>query len=137
MLVIDTSVVIKWYIPEPGATQAAALRHPDNELIAPDLLVAEFGNVLRKKARQGELNRTEAVEIAEAFARACPVRLRPALAYSALAVELAIRFQRSVYDALYLAVALADHGSYVTADERLINALAHTELASITSLLGN
>ena len=137
MLVVDTSVAVKWYIPEPGGEHALALRVTGNDLVAPDLLVAEFGNVLWKKVRRGELDSAEAAEIADAFVRACPVRLRPSLPYSALALDLALRYERSVYDALFLAVAVADGGSYVTADERLVNALAHGDLTPVVRLLGS
>jgi predicted nucleic acid-binding protein len=136
VLVVDTSVAVKWYIPEPGSEHALALRLSGNDLVAPDLLVAEFGNVLRKKVRRGELDGAEAAEIADAFVRACPVRLRPSLPYSALALDLALRLERSVYDALFLAVAVAEGGSYVTADERLVNALAQGDLARVVRLLG-
>ena len=136
MLVVDTSVAVKWYIPEPGGEHALALRRAGNDLIAPQLLVAEFGNVLWKKVQRGELDGAEAVDIADAFVRACPIRLRPSLPYSALALDLALRFGRSVYDALFLAVAVADGGSYVTADERLVNALAQSDVARVVRLLG-
>ena len=135
VLVIDTSVAVKWYIPEPGSAHAAALRQAGKELVSPDLLVAEFGNVLWKKVRRGELDRIEAHEIADAFVRACPLRLWPSLPYTPLALDLALRFERSVYDALYLAVAVAHDGAYVTADERLVHALANSELAHLIRLL--
>jgi predicted nucleic acid-binding protein len=135
VVVIDTSVAVKWYVPEPGADKAVALRQPSNDLVAPDLLVAEFINVMWKKVRRGELERAEAREITDAFVRACPLRLRPSLPYSTLALDLALRFDRSAYDALFVAVALAHDGAYVTADERLVNALAHSELGPVVRLL--
>ena len=42
---------------------------------------------------------------------------------------LALGLKRTVYDTLYLAVALAGDRSYVTADERLVNGLAHSDLS--------
>ena len=135
-LVVDTSVAIKWYIPEPGTERALQLLNPESRLIAPDLLVAEFGDVLWKKVRRGELSPAEAREIAEALVQACPVTLRPSLPYSASALDIAIRFGRSVYDALYVSVAVAEGGLYVTADERLVDALTSTDLAPFVRWLG-
>ena len=136
MLVVDASVAVKWYIPEPGATAAAALRGQGDDLVAPDLIVAELGNVLWKKVQRGELMADEAREIAGAFSGACPLALRPSQPYLPGAVDLALRFRRSVYDALYLAVAIAEAGQYVTADERLVNALVTTQLAAVVRRLG-
>ncbi len=79
----------------------------------------------------------EAQEIVAAFARACPLALRSSLPYAAAALELALRFERSVCDALYIALAVAEDGFHVTADERLVNAVAHSDLARFVRQLGS
>lgn len=137
VLVIDTSVAIKWYVPEPETQQALAVRSTENHLVAPDLLVAEFGNVLWKKVRRRELDIAEARDIVAAFTRACPLALRSSLPYATAAVEVALRFERTVYDALYISIAVAEGGLYVTADERLVNAVAHSDLAPFVRWLGS
>ncbi|MBC7226388.1 MAG: type II toxin-antitoxin system VapC family toxin [Thermoflexales bacterium] len=98
-LVVDTSVVIKWFVPEPLSQEARRVllgyQSGAYRLIAPDLLVAEFGNVLWKKHR-----------------------------FEGLTLEeVAITHTRTVYDSLYLALSLREQCPYVTADERLINAV--------------
>lgn len=136
-LVVDTSVAIKWYVPEPGAHRALELLSSDNHLIAPDLLVCEFGNVLWNKVRRGELTSTEATDIARALVTACPVTLRASLACSVAALDIALHLGRSVYDALYISLAVAEGGIYVTADERLVNALIASDLAPYVRSLGS
>jgi len=65
----------------------------------------------------------------ERFAALLDLEVRPTgtqdLASQAL--ELALRTERTVYDSLYLAVALANDCRVVTADERFANALRNTE----------
>ena len=53
-LVVEVSVVVKWFAPEPGSGQAVLLR--SQHLLAPDLLVAELGNALWKKVMIGEIS---------------------------------------------------------------------------------
>ena len=67
-LVIDASVAIKWVIEEDGTKEALALRR--QALAAPDLLVAECANILRKKVRRKELSEPEAAFAAGLLARA-------------------------------------------------------------------
>lgn len=135
--VVDTSVAIKWYVPEPGAAAAVALLQGGFRLYAPDRIASELGNVLWKKARRSELTPSEAAMVAEQFAVACPVTLRPTLALLRPAVEIAARFDRTVYDALYLATALSEGVPFVTADQRLHTALTLTPLAPFIRLLGS
>ncbi len=45
------------------------------------------------------------------------------------ALDIALRYDRSVYDSLYVAFALRTGSMMVTADQRLANALADTPLA--------
>ena len=44
---------------------------------------------------------------------------------------MAVTHQRTVYDALYLALSLREQCPWVTADERVVNALASTFLQII------
>jgi predicted nucleic acid-binding protein len=57
--VIDASVVIKWVVDEASTAQALLLRR--HRLLAPDLLIAECADVLRKKVRRKELLEEEAL----------------------------------------------------------------------------
>lgn len=136
VLVIDTSVAVKWYVPEPGTLAAAELLEKGYLLLAPDLVGPELGNVLWKKVGRGEITPTEAHEVARTFVQAPPVRLIASAAYLSAALDIALRHKRTVYDALYVALAVERGGRYVTADERLVHALIATELAAFVSQLG-
>ena len=53
------------------------------------------------------------------------------------ALELALRLGRSVYDCLYLALAVKKRLVMVSADKRLVNALAGTPLAKHIAWIGS
>jgi predicted nucleic acid-binding protein len=127
-LVVDASIAVKWYVPESGSRAAAELLDGGDVLVAPDLLPAELGNVLWRKVRRAELTADEAAEIAAAFVTHCPVRLRSSAPLLGAALDVALRFDRTVYDTLYLALAVAEDGRLATVDERLCNALQGTPL---------
>lgn len=135
ILVVDASVAVKWYVPEEGSGAAANLLDSSHLLVAPDLLAAELGNVLWKKVRRGELTSDEAAEIAAAFVAHNPVLLRPSVPLLGAALDVAMRYDRTVYDALYLALAVAENGRLATVDERLRNALQGTPLERFVLLL--
>ena len=135
--VADSSVVVKWYVPEIGSEEAAALLVCGAELLAPDLLTAEFGNVLWKKVQRGELSDQEAQEILGLFVEHPPVTLVASIDYVRPALELALTFGRTLYDSLYLALALAENTRLITADARFVNALAGTPLETSIKLLGS
>jgi predicted nucleic acid-binding protein len=59
-VVIDASVAIKWFVPEPLSDQAERLLDGGDSLFAPDFLLIEFGNIIWKKVRLGELARGDA-----------------------------------------------------------------------------
>ncbi len=132
-LVVDSSVAVKWYIPENGSDRAASLLRADLRLIAPDLLIPEVGNVLWKRRR--DLPAAEIAAIADALGSACPVSLYPSRALLQGALLVALACERSVYDSLYLALAVSEDCPLVTADERLSNALQDTDLREYVRLL--
>jgi predicted nucleic acid-binding protein len=127
--VVDTSVAIKWFLPEPHSDHARKFLTGEHELLAPDLLLAEFGSVLWKRIRGGEMKAEEAVAVLSALMEA-PLHVRPSAALIAPALEIAVRTQRTVYDSLYLSLALREKAPLVTADLRLFNALQPTPLAA-------
>ncbi len=134
-LVVDASVAVKWYVPEDGSREAAELLTGRRPLLAPDLLVPEVGNILWKKVRRGALPIADAESMLHLFVSGLPLTLHSASLLIGTALTIAIGFQRTVYDALYLALAESEDCQVVTADQRLVNALRGTPLARrITAL---
>lgn len=120
--VVDASVAAKWYFEEPGheaadrllAEQLAGAR----DLLAPDLIVPEFANVLWKKLTRRECDPADADGIMQAFETDRPVLL-PSTELTAPALGLARALGHSVYDCLYLAAAIELGAGLATADARL------------------
>ena len=130
VFVVDASVAGKWLLPARGeALVAEAFRLLERwetgevRLIVPDLFWAELGNLLWKAVRQGRA----AKAAAQAALGSLQDRKLPTVASLDL-IDLAFRianaFDRSVYDSLYVALALHSRGQLITADEKLANALA-------------
>jgi len=125
--VVDASVVAKWFIPESHKQPAERLLRDficgHLDLCAPDLLVAETGNILWKRcAQRGEITPAQA---ATSFRHLLllGVRLHPSTELATMALELAIAEHRSLYDMLYLALAERENCDLITADEKLFRAL--------------
>jgi predicted nucleic acid-binding protein len=127
-IVVVASVAVKWFIPEVHSTSAARLLDSDVVLCVPDLIGPEFGNILWKKVRRDEIGRGEAQEILRAFSR-LPFEVRPSAALLPAAFELAVTFDRTVYDSLYLALAMAEDCAFITADAKFHATLAASSVA--------
>jgi predicted nucleic acid-binding protein len=134
-LVVDASVAIKWFIPEELSQDARRVLAAEYELLAPDLLWAELGNVLWKKHRRGELEERMAIQLLRDFAR-MPLRFHPAERWTGAALELAIRYGVTVYDGLYLALAAGHECRVVTADLRLQEACRSGAARSLVASIG-
>ena len=115
--IVDASVVVKWLVPEPGSERAAELmRHP---VMAPDTLVPECLNALRKKVVRGQLHEDDARAAASILARAgITFESTQPLAEEILALSL--QLSHPAYDCAYLAMARKFDGVVITADQRLI-----------------
>ena len=127
--VVDASVAVKWYLPRDGeelVEQAfdllSAYRSRKITLIAPELLWAEFGNVMWKAVRSGRISEATAqLAITDLLAWQFQVVTSDVLLPRAL--TLAVAENRSFYDSLYVALAARLNIELITADERLANAL--------------
>jgi predicted nucleic acid-binding protein len=126
--VVDASVAVKWYVSEVFSSEAERLLAPAHELHAPDLIVPEFGNIVWKKIRLGELTAPQGRKIINAFLD-LPLLKHPNSQLLLPAFEGALQSAQTVYDWTYLALAVALNLELVTADEKFYHALAHGSLA--------
>lgn len=121
-VVVDASVAVKWFLPEPHAEAAQRVLKGRGPLLAPDLIWAEVGNVLWKKVQRGEITPEAACAMLADF-KHFPLQTFSVKTLLDSAWELATRLRHSVYDSLYLALAISRNGRLVTADLQLFNAL--------------
>jgi predicted nucleic acid-binding protein len=129
-LVVDASVAVKWCLPaarEGFVAQAEELlnSYRRNEILflVPDLFWVELASALWKATRRTEISPDEAMS-ALSFVRDLGIATVPCGDLVPQALLLAVSHGRTVYDSLYVALAMQSETDLVTADERLANALA-------------
>ena len=124
--VIDTSALLRLFIPDgdvPTGLHAFVgnAERGLHQAIAPELLAAETANVVLKKQRAGELSDSEAGEMLRDI-MALPIRLMPHRPLVDVAYQQARQLRLTVYDALFLALAVERGAVLFTADGALAKA---------------
>lgn len=128
-IVVDASVAVKWFLPEIHSDAAERMLTAASSLCAPDLIVSEIANTLWKRTRRGELAPQTASQILIAF-RKVDIELVPSRDLVPAALMLATSLDRTVYDTLYLTLAIARGGVLVTADRKFHFAVTRSLVAS-------
>ena len=130
LIVLDASIAAKWFLPESDetpTTEALILldRYRKNEIqiIVPDLFWVEFASVLWKAIRRGRFPKTSA-DAALADLTQYDFPTFPTVNLIGKAFEIATTYGRTVYDSLYVALAVQTNSQLITADERLANSVA-------------
>lgn len=127
--VIDCSTALKWVLMEPDRDKAILLRddfrNGINQLIAPDLFPVEVGNALLIAERRKLIAPGDGA-IGFANVMQTPPLLHGAGPLLARAYAIAHRYQRTVYDCLYVALAESEQCKLVSADDKLVNGLQAT-----------
>lgn len=131
--VLDASVALKWYLPEEHAVKARLLVTRDRfvgdrRFQTPELFFPECGSILWKRVRRGDTTPEEAATVMDALL-ALPFIIQPHPPLMRAALTLAVSTDRSVYDCLYLALAVRERTRLITADQRLYRALSGGPLA--------
>lgn len=122
IFVVDASVVVKWFVPEIHSGAARHLLALPHEYVAPDLLFAETANTIWKKVRRKELTAEEGQGLVADINRIA-VETVSCRALAEDAHALANATGRTVYDCMYLALAVRLNTRSITADDRLEAAL--------------
>lgn len=125
-IVVDTSVAVKWFVAEQHSAEARLLldqyQSGSLSLLAPDLIVAEFYNVIGKKHSRGILSETDAQAVLSAF-HLIDFILSSTVDLLDGAFKIATTYRRSVYDSLFIALSERENCQCVSADEKVINAV--------------
>lgn len=124
LVVIDASVAVKWFHEEPDTPQAEALEkriaRGEIRALAPSLLFYEVANALVFKAG------SELTEIIAAYNILTGLPFQIVEVVHTLledAIRIAHHHRISVYDAIYVALALFSGAVLVTADKKLVDAM--------------
>ena len=120
--VIDSSVLLKWFVDEDHSETARRLQEDEYDLIAPDLILPESGNILWKKVQRRELTLAEARLVIKGIEQQ-PINVFPSELVVESALEIAVDAGRTVYDSCYIALAMLNACHVITADQRLANSL--------------
>jgi predicted nucleic acid-binding protein len=129
-IIVDASIGVKWFIPEVHSAEARQWRSQSNELHTLAIFFdIEITNTLWKKIQRAEISPPVASQILGQLA-SLPLARHPEATLLSAALDLAQQTQRTVYDSLYLALAVQLGGRMVTADQRLYNSVSATSLAS-------
>lgn len=136
--VIDASLILAWLLPDERseAAEAVVSRLVRDPAHAPSLLLLEVGNSLLQAQRRARISAATHAGLLDAFT-ALPLMLEPITADTMrTAHTLAQRHALSLYDACYLALALARDMPLATLDRRLAAAAAAEGVALITTMEG-
>jgi predicted nucleic acid-binding protein len=125
--VVDASVAVKWVVFEQGRESAVDLltlyEAGAVDLRAPRLIVEEVASALSKLFRRKLLSAAEA-EFAYRKFEARKPKLVEDLNLVGAAFALSLRHQISVWDCLYLALAIDRRADLITADQRFYRSVA-------------
>jgi predicted nucleic acid-binding protein len=134
-LVVDASVVVKWFVEEDGQAEALAILERGDECFAPDLVVVEVAGALDKKLKASTVTRGQALEAVEKIQSEMTMVSGARLIGSAL--DLASELNHPVADCLYLACAIEIDACVVSADKLFVEKANARGYLSRVYMLGN
>jgi predicted nucleic acid-binding protein len=135
-VVVDASVAAKWLLPEADTAVAMRLLNSNFRLHAPDFVALEVASVVWKRVRRGDNSRPEG-ETMLSLLSSVPLIRHPSSDLVDAAFDIAMTYGRSVYDSVYVALAVREEAQVVTADRRLYNALQPTPLHRYLCWIGD
>lgn len=116
-MILDASVAVPLVIAHENAASARRLAER-NDFVAPDHLMAEVANTLWRYAMRDGFSSNNIAKGLRQIRLLC-TQLLPSQNLLPGAIDLAVAHRHSVYDCLYLALALERREPLATADRRL------------------
>jgi len=134
--VVESTVAMKWFVPENHSSDAARLLEGRHELLANDLLLPETSDIISRKALLGELTLKDCREIVTAV-QSVPVSIYPSKDLLEGALEITVAMDRTLSDGLNLALAVQQDCRLVTARKSLHDSLQGTPFSVHVKWVGD
>ena len=134
--IVDSCVIAKWILWESDSAQAqrfaSDVKMAGARLMVLDLAFVETTNAIWKRFHRKLLTLADTDQLLDKLSR-IPVHVEPAQPLLRAALSIAIKYRRSVYDALFVALSEKLDLPGITADEPLHNAV-HVDFPQIVLL---
>jgi predicted nucleic acid-binding protein len=134
--VVDASVAVKWFFTEAHTEDALRLRLHPHELRAPDYLWLEVASVVCQRIRRKQVLAEKGLRILPAL-RSLPVQIFPSSELLEAATDIALDTATSLYDSVYVALAVLSDARMVTADGRLYRNLSAGRFSTCVLWVGD
>lgn len=125
LVVVDSNVLVKWYIPEKYSEEATIMRndyiYDRIRVITPIYALLEYANTLRKYVARKLIAVDDAYEAYSLLIDTRVEYVDITSDYVSEALEYSIKNNVTVYDAYYIVLAKKNNAYMYTADEKLLN----------------
>ena len=128
MIILDASVVVKWFSEEEYTDKALEIRERirmgEEKVVVPDLLLYELANALKYNSN------FDANDVSDALTSIFDMDMdivTPIPETINSAVTLAFEYNITVYDAFYVALAKETELTFITADRRLCERVSNLD----------
>lgn len=117
-LVVDATIAIRWFVAAPRWEAARALKEPGVQFFAPEIVLADIGDLLERLVAERELESDDAKLVMHAAPKAF-ARLFPVMLLRDRALAIALNHNLSIARCFYLALAEWEGAPLVTSNEKL------------------
>ena len=133
-MLLDNSVVSGWFINDQAwaYSELIATRLQTVRAIAPPLLQLEYTNVMRTACKRQKMIAAQAHQIVAMLAE-LPIDIDNASLHPSQVLDLALRYDLSSYDAVYLDLALRRGVPVATRDQALADAALVAGVGVVTA----
>ena len=123
--VVDSCIGVKWYFNEVFTENARDLLDDNPKLYAPDLFLLEINNILCKRIRRKDLTIEKSEKIRDSLPKLTIVYHNSTKRLDK-AFKIALSTDSSLYDCVYLALAISKKCPMITSDKRLFKNISQT-----------
>lgn len=125
LFITDASIAAKWFVKEEYSDEALSVLQKDNQLHAPDFFFLEMDNIFWKWIQRGLITVADGNDLRSTLLQ-YPITIHPLIPLLDSAFIIATQTRQTMYDSLYVALAMLLKGQMVTADRRLFDGVANS-----------